>query len=256
MPLNVTFRFYEELKDFLPKDKRSQPFTITLKGRPSVKDTVEALGVPHTEVDLILVNSQPVKFSYHLKDKDYISVYPVFESLDISEITLLRSNGLRNPKFVVDTHLGKLARYLRLLGFDTVYGNTLEDNEIIRISQNDNRIIITRDKGILKTNSVTHGYYVRSQKPKEQLNEVIRRFHLELSVKPFTVCSVCNGEIVNIAKDKISGQLKSLTKKHYNRFFMCRECKKIYWEGSHYKRIKNFIDSLNFNNNQAPDNGP
>jgi uncharacterized protein with PIN domain len=252
MPVNVTFRFYEELKDFLPKDKRSQPFAITLKGNPSVKDTIEALGIPHTEVDLILVNSQPVEFSYKLKDKDYVSVYPVFESLDISDITSLRNNGLRNPKFVLDTHLGRLARYLRLLGFDTIYSNDFEDNEIIKISLDDNRIILTRDKGILKNNSVTHGYYIRSQKPKEQINEVIIRFHLESLVRPFTVCSLCNGKIVSVSKDSVTEHLKSLTKKHYNRFYMCSECKKIYWEGSHYKRIKNFISGLNFNNDKSP----
>ena len=247
MPVNVTFRFYEELKDFLPKGKKSQPFTITLNGNPSVKDTLEALGIPHTEVDLILVNSKPVEFSYRLKDKDYISVYPVFESLDISDITILRNNGLRSPKFVLDTHLGKLARYLRLLGFDTIYNNDFEDHEIIKISLNDNRIILTRDKGILKNNTVTHGYYIRSQKPKEQINEVIRRFNLESLIKPFTVCSLCNGEIVSVSKDLVKGQLKTLTKKHHKRFFMCSRCKKIYWEGSHHDRIKNFINSLNFN---------
>lgn len=247
MPVNITFRFYEELKDFLPKEKKSQPFTITLKGNPSVKDTIEALGIPHTEVDLILVNSKPVEFTYRLKDKDYISVYPVFESLDISDITILRDNGLRSPKFVLDSHLGKLARYLRLLGFDTIYNNDFEDQEIIKISLNDNRIILTRDKGILKNNAVTHGYYIRSQKPKEQINEVIRRFNLESLIKPFTVCSLCNGEIVSVTKDLVKAQLKSLTKKHYNKFFMCSRCKKIYWEGSHYDRIKNFINNLNFN---------
>ena len=245
MPVTVTFRFYEELKDFLPKDKRSQPFTIALNGNPSVKDTIEALGIPHTEVDLILVNSKPVEFSYRLKDKDYISVYPVFESLDISDITILRNNGLRNPKFILDTHLGKLARYLRLAGFDTFYCNDLEDSEIIKISLDDNRIILTRDKGILKNSSVTHGYYIRSQKPKEQIKEVIRRFDLESLIKSFTICSSCNGKIVTVSKDLIFKQLKSLTKKHYNRFYMCSECKKIYWEGSHYRRIKDFINSLN-----------
>ena len=245
MPVTVTFRFYEELKDFLPKEKRGQPFTITLNGSPSIKDTIEALGVPHPEVDLILVNSQPVEFSYRLKNKDYISVYPVFESLDISDITILRNNGLRNPKFVLDTHLGKLARYLRLAGFNSVYSNDLEDSEIIKISLSDNRIILTRDKGILKNSSVTHGYYIRSQEPKEQIYEVIRRFDLKSLIKPFTICSSCNGKIVTVSKDSILKQLKYLTRKHYNRFYMCSECRKIYWEGSHYGRIKDFINSLN-----------
>ena len=161
-----------------------------------------------------MVNSQPVEFSYRLNNKDYVSVYPVFESLDISDITILRNNGLRNPKFILDTHLGKLARYLRLSGFDAVYSNDFEDSEIIKISLSDNRIILTRDKGILKNSSVTHGYYIRSQEPKEQINEVIRRFDLESLIKPFTICSSCNGKIVTVSKDLILEQLKSLTKKH------------------------------------------
>ncbi len=248
MPVNITFRFYEELKDFLPKGKKSQPFTISFNGNPSVKDAIESLGIPHTEVDLILINSQPVDFSCKLKDKDYVSVYPVFESLDITAISPLRDSGLRNPEFVLDAHLGKLTRYLRLMGFDSLYRNDFDDFEIIRISKDNNRIILTRDKGLLKNNSVTHGYYIRSQKPKEQVTEVIRRFNLESLVKPFTICSICNGKIVSVSKDAVTGNLKSLTREHYHRFFQCAGCKKVYWQGSHYKKIRDFIDSLNLKN--------
>ena len=248
MPVNITFRFYEELKDFLPKGKKSQPFTMRLNGTPSVKDTIESLGIPHTEIDLVLVNSQPVDFSYRLKDKDYVSVYPVFESFNISDISPLRDSALRNPKFVLDAHLGKLTRYLRLLGFDSLYRNDFDDFEIIRISTGNNRIILTRDKGLLKNNAVTRGYYIRSQKPKEQVKEVIRRFNLESLVKPFSICSVCNCKIVHVLKDSIAGKLKCLTRKHFHRFFKCTGCGKIYWEGSHYKKIKDFIDGLILNN--------
>jgi uncharacterized protein with PIN domain len=248
MPVNVTFRFYEELKDFLPKGKRSQPITIRLNGTPSVKDAIESLGIPHTEVDLVLVNSQPVDFSYRLRDKDYISVYPVFESFDISAVSPLRENGLRNPVFVLDAHLGKLTKYLRLIGFDSLYRNDFGDNEIIKISKEESRIILTRDRGILKNNAVTHGYYIRSQKPKEQLTEVIHRFCLESRLKPFTICPVCNGKIISVSKDLVAGSLKFLTRKHYHRFFQCADCKKVYWKGSHYKKIIDFIDSLNLRN--------
>jgi len=248
MPVNVTFRFYEELKDFLPKGKKSQPFTIRLNGTPSVKDAIESFGIPHTEVDLVLVNSQPVDFSCRLKDKDYVSVFPVFESFDISAVSPLRENGLRNPVFVLDAHLGKLTKYLRLLGFDSLYRNDFDDNEIIKIAKEDSRIILTRDRGLLKNNAVTHGYYIRSQKPKEQLTEVIHRFCLESRVKPFTICPVCNGKIVSISKDLVTGNLKYLTRKYYNRFFQCADCKKVYWKGSHYKKISDFIDSLNLKN--------
>jgi uncharacterized protein with PIN domain len=248
MPVNVTFRFYEELKDFLPKGKKSQPFTIRLNGNPSVKDAIESLGIPHTEVDLVLVNSQPVDFSYRLMDRDYVSVYPVFESFDISAVSPLRENGLRNPIFVLDAHLGKLTKYLRLLGFDSLYRNDFDDNEIIEISKENSRIILTRDRGLLKNNAVTHGYYIRSQKPKEQLTEVIHRFCLESLVNPFTICPLCNGKIVNVSKDLVTGSIEYLTRKHYHRFSQCTDCKKVYWEGSHYKKIRDFIHSLNLKN--------
>src|SRR3989338_9144205 len=111
------FRFYEELNDFLPPERRKTTFTREFRNRASVKDMIEALGVPHTEVDLILVNGASVDFSYLVQDGDRISVYPMFESFDIRPLVHLRPRPLREPKFVLDTHLGKLAVYLRLLGF-------------------------------------------------------------------------------------------------------------------------------------------
>ncbi len=244
MPVNITFRFYEELKDFLPKDRKNQPFSISLNENQSIKHAIESLGIPHTEVDMILANSKPVDFTYRLKNKDYISVYPVFETFDISGITTLRKSGLRNPAFIVDVHLGKLAKYLRFLGFDTLYKNNIEDSEIIRISLNDNRIIITRNSGILKNTAVTHGYFVRSQNPKEQIAEVIRRFSLESLINPFTRCSDCNGKIIEITKDSVISKLKPQTKKYYSNFYQCAICRKVYWKGTHYKRLNDFINSL------------
>lgn len=244
MPVNITFRFYEELKNFLPKDRKKQPFSVTISENQPVKHTIESLGIPHTEVDMILVNSNPVDFTYKLKDNDYVSVYPVFETFNISDITGLRKTGLRDTKFILDVHLGKLAKYLRFLGFDTLYKNNIVDPEIIRISKDNNRIIITRDSGILKNAAVTHGYFVRSQKPKEQLAEVIRRFNLESLIDPFTRCSECNGKIEEIAKDSIVNELDTQTRKYYNKFYQCTKCRKIYWQGSHYQRLSNFINSI------------
>jgi len=187
------FRFYEELNDFLPRNKRKISFEQHFEGNPGIKDVIEALGVPHAEVDMILVNGQSVDFEYQLQDGDRVAVYPVFEALDISAVSKVRQAPLREPKFILDVHLGKLAKRLRLLGFDTLYRNDLEDNEVVEISLKEKRIILTRDIGLLKNKKVTHGYWLRSQQPKRQLREIVSRFDLKNLIRPFTRCLECNG---------------------------------------------------------------
>jgi len=246
--MQISIRFYEELNDFLPAEKRKKPFIYNVQANSSVKDTIEALGVPHTEVDLILVNSQPVDFSYNLKAGDYISVYPQFESIDITDVTKVRKEPLRTIKFILDVHLGQLAKYLRILGFDTYYNNQLEDEEIINRGITENRIILTRDYGILKHRKVTHGYFVRSQNPKTQLKEILQRFDLKNKIKPYTRCSVCNGKIKKTDKKKIEHLLLEKTQKHFNQFYQCTSCQKIYWEGSHYENLNLLIKDIIKNN--------
>jgi len=238
------FRFYEELNDFLPSNKKKRTFEYNFECNPSIKDVIEAMGVPHTEVDLILVNGDSVTFSYQLKDNDVVSVYPIFESLDISNVTHLREKPLREPKFVLDVHLGKLAKYLRTLGFDTLFQNSFEDSDIIKISLEQKRTILTRDVALLKNSKVTHGYWIRSQEPKEQLKEVIHCSDLLKSVRPFYRCSDCNGIIKKVPKESILEKIQQGTKKQFNEFFQCDFCGKVYWKGSHYKKMERFIENL------------
>jgi uncharacterized protein with PIN domain len=238
------FRFYEELNDFLPKEKKKTSFSYSFTGNPSVKDAIEALGVPHVEVDLVLVNGISVDFNHKLRNEDRISVYPVFEKLDISEVTHLREKPLRDLKFILDVHLGRLAKNMRLCGLDTHYSKDLTDPEIIKISLIEHRIILTRDKGLLKNRKVTHGYWVRSVKPEIQLKEVLTRFDLKRNLKPFTRCLECNGLLTDIAKEEILEQLQPKTKEYYSEFRKCPLCGNIYWEGSHFSKMKNFIDNL------------
>jgi hypothetical protein len=244
MPKTIAIRFYEELNDFLPQNKKKVTFTHTFHGNMPVKDVIESLGVPHTEIDLILLNGESVGFKSKPENGDFVSVYPVFESLDISGITKLRPEPLRHLKFILDVHLGKLAKYLRMLGFDSLYQNNFEDDEIIEISVKEKRIILTRDLGILKNSKVTHGYWIRSQKPKEQLNEVVKRFDLAKKIEPLNRCIECNGQIVMVEKDLIAGLLKPKTRKYYHEFFQCSNCKKVYWEGSHFNKMLSNINSL------------
>ncbi|MBN2412628.1 Mut7-C ubiquitin/RNAse domain-containing protein [candidate division KSB1 bacterium] len=244
MSNTAEFRFYEELNDFLPPGLKKQSFPYSFNGCPAIKDSIEAIGVPHTEVDLILVNGNSVGFDYQLQSGDRVSVYPVFESLDISPIVKLRDRPLRDTKFIIDVHLGKLAKLLRMFGFDSVYSNSLSDPEIIIRSVNENRIIITRDIGILKNKSVTHGYWVRSTFPEKQVQEVIKRFDLKNRVRPFHRCINCNGILQPVQKSDILEKLQPKTIKYYHEFYRCSNCGNIYWKGSHYIKMMEKIKEL------------
>lgn len=228
-----TIRFYEELNDFLPKEKRKVRFEHEFFGQESVKDLIEALGVPHTEVDMILVNGSSVNFDYILQDKDDISVYPVFESFDIKNVQHLRPEPLREPKFVLDVHLGKLARYLRMMGFDVYYTNDLSDEKIVEISLKERRTILTRDVGLLKRGKVTHGYFVRSNLVEKQVEEIVKRFQLENMINEFSRCIDCNSVLEPVEKQKVIDKIPPKVRKYYNEFFICPNCSKIYWKGSH-----------------------
>ncbi len=196
-------RFYEELNDFLPPDKRKVRFEHQFIDRASVKDMIESFGVPHTEIDLILVNGNSVDFSYVVNDKDDISVYPVFESFDIRNVQHLRIKPLRESKFIADVHIGSLARYLRMLGFDVLYENEFSEQEIIDISLNEKRAILTKDRELLKNSKVTHGYWIRNEELEEQVKEVIIRFDLKDDIKEFLRCLECNNILEPVEKEKI-----------------------------------------------------
>ena len=236
-------RFYEELNDFLPEERKKKRFTHDFFNRTSVKDLIESLGVPHTEVDLILVNGKSVNFKYLIHDGDDISVCPVFESFDITEVQHLRPKPLRKPKFVADVHLGRLTRYLRIMGFDVLYKNNFDDDEIVRISLKEKRAILTKDRGILKRNKVTHGYWVRSTKVEEQVKEILDRFDLKKEIKEFSRGIECNDTLKSIKKETIIKQLPPKVAAAQNEFYKCPSCKKIYWKGSHYQRMLTFIQS-------------
>jgi uncharacterized protein len=240
----VFFRFYEELNDHLPVECRKKAFPYEFNGKPSVRNSIHALGIPHSEVDLILVNGTPVNFNYHLEGGELVSVYPVFESFDITPVIHLRSRPLRETKFIVDVNMGKLASKLRLLGFDTLFSNNYKDHEIISVSLKDKRIILTRDKGILKQNAVTHGYWLRSDNPKKQLQEVVQRFQLQNSFKPFSKCTHCNSQLVHIEKSSLKGRIPDDTLGYYAQFWECTGCGRIYWQGSHFKHIMQWIEKL------------
>ena len=240
--MRTVLRFYAELRGFLAPERRSGTVTHSFDVPGSVKDVIEASGVPHTEVDLILANGESVDFSYQVAEGDRISVYPVFESFDISSVGRVRPQPLRQVRFVLDGHLGKLTRYLRLLGFDSLCNSAWSDHELVTISTGQHRILMTRDRGLLKHRAVTHGSYVWATDPHQQLGEVVRRFHLAGRIAPFTRCMHCNGLLEPVEKDDIAHRLLPWTRDHYDKYSTCATCERIYWQGSHYRRLNEIVE--------------
>ena len=237
-------RFYSELNDFLAPWRRGRATVYTFDVSGSVKDVIESLGVPHTEVDLVLVNGESVDFSYRVKDGDRISVYPPFEAIDISSQLRLRPRPLRELRFIADTHLGRLAAYLRMAGFDTVYRRDYQDEELASISANEKRILLTRDRGLLKRNIVTRGYCVRTTSPQEQFAEILQRFDLSGAIASFQRCVHCNALLQPTRKELIIDRLQPETKQYFEEFSTCPACHRIYWKGSHYRRMHRFIEGV------------
>jgi len=237
----ATFRFYQELNDFLPVERKKVPFAHHFIDRASIKDMIESFGVPHTEVDLILVNGQSVDFSYIVNDNDTISVYPMFESLDITPILKVRPKPLRETKFVLDVHLGKLTVFLRIMGFDSYYRNDLSDDELVEISVKEKRILLTRDRNLLKRKAITHGHFVRATNPKLQLKEILSHFDLRRNISPFKRCLRCNSLMNSVSKEKVLGEIPPRVQTFYDDFYQCSGCQKVYWKGSHYETMKRFI---------------
>ena len=230
------FRFYADLNDFLPEESRGKELTRYFSVSGSVKDFVESFGVPHTEVDLVLANGKPVDFSYRVCDGDRVGGYPVFESLDISSVSRVRPAPLRALRFVLDVHVGRLAAYLRMAGFDALYGNQASDAELAGIVVREGRVLLTRDRYLLMRTAVDRGYWVRSSEPKQQLLEVVKRFDLAGSMRPFTRCLNCNTSLEEVSRESVLERLppKVMDK---DTFRICPTCQRVYWEGSHHKRM-------------------
>jgi uncharacterized protein with PIN domain len=237
-------RFYAELNDFLPRRNRFVTVVRPFDGEVSVKDVIEAAGVPHTEVDLVIANGESVDFAYRVRDGDRIAVYPAFEALDVGPIARVRPVPLREPRFVADTHLGRLARHLRLLGFDTVYERDCDDRQLAAAAATEGRIVLTRDVGLLKRTMVTHGLFVRAQQPRAQLIEVVRRLQLTSRFRPFTRCLACNGALAPVSKDEVATRVPERARHSHEQFVQCTQCARVYWPGTHHERLRQLVKDV------------
>ncbi|MFC6999402.1 Mut7-C RNAse domain-containing protein [Rufibacter roseus] len=244
MKFTAVFNFHGVLQDFLPKQQKGKSVSCSYASWPAVKDAIEAVGVPHPEVAAILVDGQPVNFSFLLQGQVKVDVYSSDFLPDIPEAYWLRSPVPVPVRFVLDVHLGKLARLLRMLGFDSFYDNSYADAAIAKLAEAEDRVVLTRDIGLLKHKIIKWGYWLRSQQPETQLREVIKRYSLQNQFRPFSRCLACNAQIVKVPKAEVEHQLPLKTKQYFNQFYQCLGCGNVYWKGSHFDRMQELVSLL------------
>ncbi|RMF80852.1 MAG: twitching motility protein PilT [Chloroflexi bacterium] len=240
----ATFHFHGELNFFLPRRHKHNPIEHPFDWRGSIKDMIESLGVPHAEIEWLVVNGVSVDFDYIMQDQDVVDVYAFPDEIDIEPKVALRPPFPGRPRFVLDTHLGRLAAYLRMMGFDTLYRNDYPDEELAEVSHNERRILLTRDTGLLKRSIVTYGYYVRNMNPQERLAEIVERFGLAAHVEPFKHCMKCNGLLHPVEKHAVVEQLPRNTAAHYDIFHQCSSCERVYWKGPHFEKMESLMNSV------------
>jgi uncharacterized protein with PIN domain len=243
-PRTAEFRFYAELNDLLAAERRGRSFVESLPETSTIGDVVTAIGVPPAEIDLVLVDGKSVGLDHTLIGGERVAVFPVFERFDVSPVIRLRDRPLRRIHFVADVHLGALARYLRMIGFDTVYSPDLLDGQIIMIALEENRIILSRDQELLKNRAVTHGYLVRHTRPQHQIQEIVEALHLADQMEPFSRCIRCNGALKPVAAGAIADHVPPNVLASFQEYTRCEHCSRVYWKGSHYERMSRFIQQL------------
>ena len=236
----VTVRCHGALTDFLSRARRGQSLVVPWAEHETVKQVVEAAGVPHPEIAALFVNGAAVDFTYRLAAGDVIDAYPAGAHPPARPLR----PPLGTPRFICDVHLGRLAAYLRMLGYDTLYSNDQDDSILAAIAGAEGRVLLTRDRGLLKRGAVVYGAFVRATDPEAQLREIAERFALHPAARAFQRCLRCNGVTVPVAKAEILDQLPLQTRRYYDAFWRCTVCGQIYWRGSHVRQMVAVIDRV------------
>lgn len=249
----ASFQFFGCLQDLIARPHEDGRVLYPFNDQPAVKDAIEALGIPHTEVDIIIAAGRSVDFSWPLHSGARVAVYPFGWPIRIAPLTRLVPSVPDKPRFIIDVHLGKLARRLRLLGFDCRYRNDYDDDQIVRIALAEERIILTRDRGLLKRKQVKSGCLVNSGRAEEQLRAVASRYALAGQIRPLSRCPTCNGALQSAAKEQVADQLQPGTRLHHDVFHRCADCGQVYWHGSHAEKIGQWIEGLRADLDHARD---
>ncbi|OON63248.1 twitching motility protein PilT [Massilia sp. KIM] len=244
--VTAIFRFHDELNDFLPRERRGRDFASVCAQAATTKHMIEALGVPHTEVEAVLVNGEESGFDRVLREGDRVAVYPRFEVLavphgeepdEVSPLERLRERPRERMRFVADSHLGGLARLLRMAGFDTLYDNHYHDDDVEDLAHDQDRIVLTRDRELLKRRAILHGCYIHALDPPDQLRELFQRLDLGYRVRPFSLCLHCNRQLRAVGKEEVAARLPASVAAQHDSFTTCDQCLRVYWKGSHYRRM-------------------
>ena len=250
--VTATFRFYAELNDFIAPGRRGRAFATPCARAATTKHMIEALGVPHTEVDLVLVNGVSAGLDAMLEEGDRVAVYPRFTAFDVTGLARFDARPPGRMRFVADAHLGGLARLLRMAGFDTIYRNTFRDGDVEALAQDEGRVVLTRDRELLKRRGVEYGCYVRALQAEAQLREVLERFDLAERVRPFTLCLNCNAPLRPVAKADVLDRLPPRVAAVQDAFSTCDVCRGVFWKGSHWQRMAGVLDAATAAAHQQP----
>lgn len=241
---HATLRLYAELNGYLRSDRRQQALPLGLDKPCPARHLVERCGVPHTEVALLLRNGLPIGLDEAVGPGDRLAVYPPFHNLAPDATTVLPRRPPGPARFFADAQLGRLARHLRLLGFDTRYENDIGDRELVQRAVAEGRIVLSRDRDLLFRREVGHGCHLRSDDPREQLRRVLVRYELAAEARPFTRCMECNGALQPVAKSAVESELDVQTRECFDAFWRCDGCGRVYWRGSHYDRLRKRVDGM------------
>jgi uncharacterized protein with PIN domain len=240
----ATLRFYAELNDFLPAQRRQRDWTLAFEPPAPARHLIETCGVPHTEVELILREGASIGLEAPVGDRDRLAVYPMFESYDVRPLLRLRPRPLRRLRFLADAHLGALARRLRMLGFDTVWHNDLGDGPLARLAVIEHRILLTRDRQLLMRQELTHGCYLRSGSPRRQLDELVRRLDLCAEIAPFTRCMACNATLMAVDPAAVQSEVPPAVYRRHPEYWRCQGCARLYWKGTHWAAMRREIEGI------------
>jgi hypothetical protein len=231
------FRFHGPLNQLLAPARRELEFEHRCARAATLKNAIESLGVPHTEIGRVVVNGVGAELHRPVATGDCVDVYPAAQAWPAANLA-------RPLRFVADAHLGGLARMLRMLGFDTVFRNDLHDDEIRALAAGESRVVLSRDRELLKCRSIAHGCFVRALKPEQQLREVVERMHLAEDARPFSRCLHCNQPLLPVTRAEVLDRLPENAARYYQRFCICPECQRVFWEGSHWQRMRGLLAGL------------
>ena len=230
--VTANFRFYGQLGTFLAPAHRERAFDCVCARQATAKHMIEALGAPHTEVGQILINDAAASLSTVLREGDRVQVHPALPAASTTP-----------PRFVADAHLGGLARMLRMAGFDTLYDNAFDDATIEALAVGEQRLVLTRDRDLLKRSRIERGCYVHAIKPAQQLAEIAHRLQLTVQARPFTLCLHCNARLVTVSPDAVADQLPPLIRAGQYALSRCPVCARVYWKGSHWRRMRGLLEA-------------